>query len=232
MAITLTHGTAIHPSHTKSRATPTTITPTTTIPPIIALLRADTSVPVAINTAPLNQSVLPAPSAQLAPPAKPTTADTYFDEGVKAFEAADYTAAIDRFSQAYSISPEDTVLPFAYVQALFAAERYSDAADILRTAMKNVTPEAQGVFYPRGLYSEDDVLVKQIDTLTAKAVQDNYNIDLQLLLGYQLLGIGEIDTAVEPLQHAALNANNYDAASKLLGLLEKIRAANAENASK
>ncbi len=158
-------------------------------------------------------------------PTTKTDADTLFDEGVKAFEDGDYAAASAKFVRAMELSPDDIILPFAQSQAFFASERYADAAQVLRAAMTKVTPEKEGVFYPRGLYPNDDVLLKQIDNLKEKAAQNSLNADMQLLLGYQLLGIGEMDSAVAPLQQASLDAANGPAAATLMKLLDKIRAA-------
>ncbi|MHC4457235.1 MAG: tetratricopeptide repeat protein [Planctomycetota bacterium] len=164
-------------------------------------------------------------------PESETLADAYFDEAVKAFEAGDYETAADKFARAMEFAPDDMVLPFAYAQALFAGEKYSQAAEVLRLALEKVTPEKEGVFYPRGLYPDEDILFEQIDRLAEKAYLYSYDADLQFLLGYQLLGIGQVDEAVEPLQRASLDLKNSTAAAILLDLLEKIRANNAEDAS-
>jgi hypothetical protein len=55
-----------------------------------------------------------------------------------------------------------------------------------------------------------------------------YDADLQLLLGYQLLGIGEVDRAVEPLILAKEDLVNAEAAGILLNLAEKIKISNVE----
>ncbi|MFB0525474.1 MAG: tetratricopeptide repeat protein [Phycisphaerae bacterium] len=152
-----------------------------------------------------------------------TLADTHFDEAVKAFEAGNYEIAIEKFAKAMELAPDDMVLPFAYSQALFASEQYSEAAKVLRETLAKVSPEKEAVFYPRGLYSDDDILFEQIERLTQKAELYSFDADLQLLLGYQLLGIGEIDKAVEPLQQASQDLENADAATILLDLLAKIK---------
>lgn len=165
-------------------------------------------------------------------PAEPdaqTSADDYFEEGVKAFEEGDYAAAAQQFAEAMDLAPEDMVLPFAYAQALFANGQYSEAAQALRSALQNVLAEAEGVFYPRGLYTEEDLLFEQIDLLSEVAELYSSDADIQLLLGYQLLGIGEIDEAFEPLHQASLDLNNKDSAAILLDLLERIRTEDAEN---
>lgn len=159
---------------------------------------------------------------QKAEPASQTPADTKFEEGVKSFESGDYGTAADRFARAMALSPEDMILPFAYAQALFANEQYSKAADVLREALMKVSPEKEGAFYPRGLYANDDVLFKQIEKLLNEQDASGDNADLQLLLGYHLLGTGETGYAREPLERAGQDEKNTEAVAVLLQLLDKI----------
>jgi tetratricopeptide (TPR) repeat protein len=157
-------------------------------------------------------------------PAEVTLADRHFEDAVKAFEIKNYEVAIEKFGEAMALAPDDIILPFAYSQALFARQQYSDAAAVLRQTLVNVAPDKEGVFYPRGLYSDDDVLFEQINLLAERAELYSFDADLQLLLGYQLLGIGKLDEAVVPLQNASLDMKNAVAATTLLNMLEKIRA--------
>jgi len=159
-------------------------------------------------------------------PGEVTLADRNFEDAVKAFEVNNYDIAIEKFGEAMALAPDDIILPFAYSQALFAREQYSEAAAVLRQILVKVTPDKEDVFYPRGLYSDDDVLFEQINQLAERAELYSFDADLQLLLGYQLLGIGKLDEAVEPLQYASLDMNNAVAATTLLNVLEKIRAKN------
>ena len=46
---------------------------------------------------------------------------------------------------------------------------------------------------------------------------------MQLLLGYQLLGIGQLDECIMPLKNANLDMENKEAATVLLRLLSKIK---------
>jgi tetratricopeptide (TPR) repeat protein len=161
-------------------------------------------------------------------PAQPSQADVFFEDAVKAFEVDDYEVAIERFAKAMELAPEDVVLPFAYSQALLADKRYPEAAEALRAALLNIPDDKEGVFYPRGLYADDNTLFEQIDDLTEEAESYSYDADLQLLLGYQLLGVGEIDEAAGPLQQASMDLENADAANILLALLEKIRVESSE----
>lgn len=158
-------------------------------------------------------------------PQEATKADRYFEEAVKAFEAGDYDNSAARFNDAMELAPDDIVLPFAYVQALFAGGEYKKAVGVLRQALIKASPEKEGVFYPRGLYSEDSVLQQQVGQLAEVVELNAFDADLKLLLGYQLLGIGKFDEAVEHLQSARLDCNNSQAATVLMNLLEKLRKA-------
>jgi len=158
-----------------------------------------------------------------AEPAQETQADRYFDQAVKAFGAGDYAAATAKFHDAQQLSPNDIVLPFAHAQALFAGGEYTKAAEVLRGALAKSSPDKEGVFYPRGLYSDQTVLQQQVEQLAQKVETDPYDADLQLLLGYQLLGAGKHDEAASHLQSARLNPNNTQAATTLINLLEKLQ---------
>jgi len=164
-------------------------------------------------------------------PAPETSVDRYFDQAVKAFEAGDYTTAKQKFYTAMLASPEDIVLPFAYVQALFADGDYQKASEVLREAMTRVSPEKEGVFYPRGLYSDESALEEQIKQLEQTAIQNSSNADSELLLGYQLLGMNRFDEAGGYLQHASLDQNNKQAATALLGVLEKLEKTNGNSSN-
>ncbi len=157
-------------------------------------------------------------------PAPQTLADTRFEEGVKSFEGGNYGVAAEKFATAMGMAPDDMILPFAYAQALFADEQYSKAAEVLRESLQKVTPEKEGVFYPRGLYADDDVLFAQIEDLVDKLDKFGYDADLQLLLGYHLLGVGETGYAREPLERASQDIENAESARVLLKLLEKMEA--------
>jgi tetratricopeptide (TPR) repeat protein len=156
-------------------------------------------------------------------PAEATLADTYFEEAVDAFADGKYDLSIEKFSRALELAPNDMILPFAYSQALFAAGRYTEAAEVLRKALRKVKPDKEGVFYPRGLYPDDNLLLAQLDKLADEAEAFSFDADLQLLLGYQLLGINELDKALTPLKNASLDMKNQEAATVLLNLLSKVK---------
>jgi len=171
----------------------------------------------------VNSEIFENMAEQTAEPQEATLADVYFEEAVKAFEVAQYNTAALKFAKAVELAPNDMILPFAYAQALLASEQYSNAARVLRGALARVSPEKEGVFFARGLYPDEESLLKQIDRLAERAAQFSFDADLQLLLGYQLLGIGQHDRAVEPLMNARNDLENAKAAGVLMQLLEKIK---------
>jgi tetratricopeptide (TPR) repeat protein len=158
-----------------------------------------------------------------AKPADETQADRDFEAAIKAFDAGDYTAATAKFHDAMQLAPEDIVMPFAHAQALFASGQYQNAAEALREALLKSTPQQEGVFYPRGLYSDESVLNKQIEQLSEAVEKDPINANLRLLLGYQLLGMGKLDEAAGHLENARINSHTNQAATLLIDVLEKNR---------
>ncbi len=121
------------------------------------------------------------------------------------------------------LAPKDIVVPFAYVQALFADGQYQKAAEALREALLKSSPEQEGVFYPRGLYSDENVLNKQIEELSEAVRKNPIDARMRLLLGYQLLGTGKLDEAAVHLENARLNRYTNRAATQLIDVLEKNR---------
>ncbi len=167
-----------------------------------------------------------------APPAEPSQesqTDRYFEQAVKAFEAGDYAAAAAKFRDARDREPSDIVLPFAYVQALFAGGEYKAAADALRETLITASPEEEGVFFPRGLYPQESILQQHIELLTRAAQLDPSDSDLRLLLGYQLLGTNRLGEASGHLQNARADDKNSHSAAVLIELLQKLNKADSNN---
>lgn len=156
-----------------------------------------------------------------AKPAEETQADRDFEAGIKAFDTGDYTTATAKFQNAMQSAPEDIVVPFAYVQALFADGQYQKASEALRDALLKSSPQEEGVFYPRGLYTDESLLEKQIKQLSEEVDKDPINARMRLLLGYQLLGTGKLDEAAKHLENARLNSHTNLAATLLIDVLEK-----------
>ena len=164
---------------------------------------------------------LPDPERALDPPGQETLADRFFDEGAVAFEAGNFYMASEKFARAADLAPGDVVIPFAHVQALFACEKYEEAAAILRSALLKISPEEQGIYFPRGLYNDETALSDQIDELNEESDFYYGDADLHLLLGYQLFGVNKINRSIAHLNRAAEDPENAVAARILLNFLEK-----------
>jgi len=141
-----------------------------------------------------------------------------------AFAAGDYQKAALKANQALTGEPNNAVLPFIYSQALFADGKYGQAADVLREAVRKLDPENQELFYPLGFYHDEDLLNDQIAALSETAAAEPSNADLQLVLGYQLLGVGSYDDALDALNKAHADYVNKEAAAVMIDILEKARA--------
>lgn len=163
-------------------------------------------------------------------PNEQTTADRNFDQAVQAFLQKDYDQAVLKFRVAMILEPDDMILPFAYSQALFAQGEYNAAVGALRAALNQLPQDEdkQTVFYPRGLYEDDNVLNAQADALLAALVNDPTNPDLNLLYAYHMLGLGQIDKVANPLAIAAVDPANQIAVEVLTNLLEKVKADRAQ----
>ena len=93
-------------------------------------------------------------------------ADRNFAEAVDAFGRGDYNEAVLKFRVAMVLDPKDSILPFAYAQALFAKGDYAAAAATLRSVLISISQPIQTgaqkdegqetVYYPRGLYKKED----------------------------------------------------------------------------
>ena len=142
-----------------------------------------------------------------------------------AFEDGRYVVAANLFRQAMMLDREDIVMPFAYAQALFADKEYLMAVLALREALSRITDNESTIFYPRGLYKDDDELFRQIDELMIASDSAPFDRNLKLLLGYHLLGVGETDTAVVYLEDASRSPQNAQGAGLLLDLARQVREA-------
>ncbi|HPS55216.1 MAG TPA: hypothetical protein PLP05_06440 [Sedimentisphaerales bacterium] len=156
-------------------------------------------------------------------PAPEGRADELFNAAVKAFEDGTYDKAANLFAEAMRTAGDDIILPFAYSQALFADGQYVSATQALRTAFEKLPADKDDMFYPRGLYADEETLTQQIDTLGTKLDSRAFDTDLQLLLGYHMVGIGELDKAIPHLQIAAGASENKPAVDKLLKLIERVQ---------
>ncbi len=80
-----------------------------------------------------------------------------------------------------------------------------------------------GVFYSVGFYPDQTTLNDQIETLTKAARNNPDRAGLQLLLGYQLLGIERFENARQALEKAKKQYTDSDAAETLIWVLEETK---------
>ncbi|GEM_PF-5688140 len=147
----------------------------------------------------------------------------FFADGVRFFGNGDYIKAAEKFKTAMSYVPHDRVLPFAYAQALFAGGDYISAAAAVREAVAKVNPETDGIFFARGMYPNNAVLEQNLVALNRAVLRSSSNASLQLLLGYNQLGLGRLDEARQNLTNAADDPTNLPAATSLLKLVDKLQ---------
>jgi len=152
-----------------------------------------------------------------------TAADLCFSQAVDLFTAGKYEDAAAQFREAVRISPNDIILPFTYSQALFANGDYAHAAGVLRAALAKIPEDELTIYYPRGLYKEDEALLGQIGSLVKAAEAEPFASDYELLLGYQYLGLGELEKAAGPLTRAAADPANEQAAGILMELAARLQ---------
>jgi len=162
-------------------------------------------------------------------PTAETEVDILFDKGVRAFGEGNYMDAAKEFREAITLDEGDVILPFTYCQALFAEGRYAHAASVLRSAVLRLPEDELTVYYPRGLYEDEEVLNEQIAQLAEATATEPFSADLKLLLGYQLLGTGENEKAAEQLNELRTDEVNGSTAEKLLMLLEKAESEKAQS---
>lgn len=161
-------------------------------------------------------------------PTNESVVDICFAHGVKVFGDGNYTEAVERFRRAVQMDPEDVILPFTYSQALFAEGDYALSAGVLRGAIQNIPEDELTIYYPRGLYEDEAVLSEQIQRLESAIAGEPFVSDYQLLLGYQYLGLGELQKARGPLTEASKDIANQFTAGKLLELADRLEAEQAQ----
>lgn len=151
-----------------------------------------------------------------------TAADLCFAKAVDLFTAGKYEDAAAQFREAIRISPDDIILPFTYSQALFAGGDYALSAAVLRGALASIPENELTIYYPRGLYEKEEILLAQIAGLKKAAEAEPFAGGYHLLLGYQYLGLGELEKAAKPLAKAAADPANEQAAGMLLALAARL----------
>jgi uncharacterized protein HemY len=149
--------------------------------------------------------------------------DRHLDNIAEVFAAGDYDKALLLAKEAVDDEPDSTALRLLYSQTLFATEKHAYAAVVLRQALAQIQRQQQDLSYPIGFYPNADAINAQIDNLALKAKDNPDRADLQLLLGYQLLGVRKFDQAEHALKNAQDDVINAHAARMLIDLLQNTR---------
>jgi hypothetical protein len=147
--------------------------------------------------------------------------DNQLDKIAEAFASEDYFNAVYYSRRAIEQYPEDVPLKFVYAQSLMADNDYHRAAQALRQAIDAADIENDGIFFPFGIYPNNEILNTHIDKLKQKVRYEPSNTNYQLLLGYELLGIGKYSEASTALEKAKINLENEKYANILLNVIEK-----------
>jgi len=147
----------------------------------------------------------------------------HLDNIAEVFAAGQYDKALLLAKEAVDDEPDSTALRLLYSQTLFATEKHAYAAVVIRQALAQIERQRQDLSYPIGFYPNADALNAQIAHLAQKAKDNPDRADLQLLLGYQLLGVRKFDQAEHALQKARDDVINADAARMLIDVLQNAR---------
>jgi len=147
-------------------------------------------------------------------------ASDLFDLGTAAFGKGDYATAVDNLRKAVRLAPNDTVMPFAYAQALVATNQYEQASAVIATTLAQMTPYKPEITFPAGMYNDQNILISQVDNLKRAVLMDPANANLQLLYGYELMGLGKLDDARTALIVAKTNVNTAAPATALMSVLD------------
>jgi len=144
----------------------------------------------------------------------------HLSDVASAFAAGDFEKAVELSGRALHDFPDNPALLFVYSHSLFASKNYRQSAEVLIHALDKVNLQKQGIFYLLGFYHDDDVLKEQITHLSRTLEDDPDNNSLQILLAYQLMGIGDFQQASELLVAARRDAEFACTAGVLLDNLE------------
>jgi len=142
------------------------------------------------------------------------------------FREGDYAEALARAEAQAQAQPNNPIIGFAYVQALFANAQYAEAGAVLRRSLAEVDMETQGVLFGQDLYPDLAALHKGIADLEQTAKRTPGAADLYLLMAYQLIAVGRYDEVPAALRNARSYAN-IQAVRLLEEVLERIRSVEA-----
>src|SRR5271166_1655729 len=146
-------------------------------------------------------------------------AGTSFDQARAAFKLGNYSLALDLTDQALRQLPNDVSLHEFRALALFALQRYDEAA----TALYAVLSAGPGWDWPTliGLYSDVNVYTGQLRALEASIKQNPQSAAARFVLAYHYLTAGHADAAISQLKDVTQLQPKDIVAAQLLRQLQQ-----------
>jgi tetratricopeptide (TPR) repeat protein len=137
--------------------------------------------------------------------------------GEDAFEQADYEAAAYYWRHALLDDPENPMLMVLLGQALFAVERFDEAAGATQAAMHRLPKELWGIVvaHHAELYGDDAEYTRQLQALERAAAEKSKSPARHFLLGFHYAYLGFPQPALRELDKA-LHAEPRDEIARQL----------------
>ncbi len=146
-------------------------------------------------------------------------AATSFDQARAAFKLGNYSLALDLTDQALRQLPNDVALHEFRALALFALQRYDEAA----TALYAVLSTGPGWDWPTliGLYSDVNVYTGQLRALESAIRQNPQSAAARFVLAYHYITAGHLDAGISQLKDVTELQPRDIVASQLLRQLQQ-----------
>lgn len=156
----------------------------------------------------------------------PTGAGQYAARGEQAFRERQYAQAAYYWRHAVVDAPDNGVLLLMLSQALFAQEKYDDAAGTLQAGLSLLPADNWGVVVGnyRELYASNREYTGQLRKLEAARTADPENPALRLLLGYHYGYLGYPSHATKELERGVALASDDAVSAELLKRMQDLAA--------
>jgi cytochrome c-type biogenesis protein CcmH/NrfG len=182
-------------------------------PDYYASLTPSTTV-VGVTAAPVVEqpAILPEVSGEAA-----ANATSYTDQGEAAFKAGDYQGAVYAWRHAVVDDPQNGLVVMMLGQALFATEKFDEAAGATQAAMQLLPKDQWGVVIAsqREIYGENPDYTNQLRALESAVKDKSDNPALRFLLGFHYAYLGYPREAVAQLEKGLKLAPRDEAARQL-----------------
>ena len=149
------------------------------------------------------------------------TPEQYAQIGETAFKARDYASAVRAWRHGLVDDPNNGVLVLMLAQALFATEKYNEAAGATQFGMSLLAQDKWETVVKnyRELYGKVDDYTNQLRSLEKAAREKTDDPALRFLLGYHYGFLGFPKESVQQLEKCISLAPDDEPAQKLLNLM-------------